>query len=51
LIDPIAQTVTVLVLEGEAYREVGVFGKEEAIASIELAGLELKAGQIFDSER
>ena len=50
LLDPVTQTVAVLSLEGEAYREIGVFGNQEAIASIELAGLELTVGQIFEPE-
>jgi len=58
LIDPIAQTVTVLSLEGDTYREVGVFGNDDAIraprrqanASIELTELALKAGQLFDPQ-
>ena len=58
LIDPIAQTVTVLSLEGDTYRDVGVFGNDDAIraprrqanASIELAELTLKAGQLFDPQ-
>lgn len=32
LADPVAQTVMVLSLAGKAYREVGVFGKQGAIA-------------------
>lgn len=47
LIDPVAQTVMVLTLEGEAYREIGVFGNQETIASVEFAQLELTVGQIF----
>ncbi|GAB4368416.1 MAG: Uma2 family endonuclease [Elainellaceae cyanobacterium] len=47
LIDPVAQTVMVLSLEGEAYREVGVFGQQAAIDSVEFAELELKVEQIF----
>jgi Uma2 family endonuclease len=47
LIDPIAQTVLVLTLDGEIYREVGVFSGDEAIASIEFAELVLTVGQIF----
>jgi Uma2 family endonuclease len=49
LIDPVAQTVMVLTLDGEAYREVGVFSKDAAIASVEFAGLELTVGQIFEA--
>jgi Uma2 family endonuclease len=48
LIDPIAQTVLVLILDGADYREVGTFSGNESIASVELAGLELTVGQIFE---
>jgi Uma2 family endonuclease len=47
LIDPVTQTLMVLSLEGAAYREVGVFGAQEAMSSIEFAGLELSVEQIF----
>ncbi|WP_448570865.1 Uma2 family endonuclease [Trichothermofontia sp.] len=58
LIDPVAQTVMVLALAGEAYREVGVFGKQEALAepcrqqivSVEFAGLALTVDQIFETD-
>jgi Uma2 family endonuclease len=50
LVDPMAQTVMVLSLEGEVYREVGVFANQKAIASVELVGLELVAEQIFETE-
>jgi Uma2 family endonuclease len=50
LIDPVAQTVMVLRLEGETYQEIGVFSKQSAIASVEFAGLELTVGQLFESE-
>lgn len=50
LIDPVAQTVMLLTLEGESYREVGVFGFQEAIASVEFAGLELTVEQIFATD-
>lgn len=49
LIDPIAQTVMVLSLAGEADREVGVFRADETIASVEFAGLHLIAKQIFET--
>ena len=48
LIDPVAQTVMVLSLEGGTYREIGVFGKQ--IASIEFPGLELTVEQIVEPE-
>lgn len=47
LIDPGTETVMVLSLEGDVYRDIGVFSKEEAITSVELAGLELTVEQIF----
>jgi Uma2 family endonuclease len=50
LVDPITQTVLVLSLEGMAYREVGLFSKQQAISSLEFADLELTAGQLFESE-
>jgi Uma2 family endonuclease len=50
LLDPVAQTVMVLTLDGEDYREVGVFTGEEAIASIEFTELKVKAGQIFQTD-
>jgi Uma2 family endonuclease len=50
LLDPVAQTVMVLTLDGEAYRELGVFNGDEAIASLELTELKLTSEQIFQTE-
>ncbi len=50
LIDPVAQTIMVLTLEAEAYREVGVFDKQDKIASIDFSELTLTAAQIFESD-
>lgn len=47
LIDPGAQTVLMLSLQGETYHEIGLFGQLDAIASIEFAGLRLAVAQIF----
>ncbi|NJN88873.1 MAG: Uma2 family endonuclease [Leptolyngbyaceae cyanobacterium SL_7_1] len=47
LIDPVAQTVTVLSLQGNAYRELGVFSQQKAIPSVEFAELELAVEQLF----
>lgn len=47
LIDPVAQTVIVLSLEGKAYREVGVFSRQETLVSVEFAALDLTVEQIF----
>ena len=51
LLDPVAQTVMVLALEGAAYRGGGVFGKAEGIASVEFPELELTVEQIFETDR
>lgn len=51
LVDPVAQTVVVLTLEGSAYQDVGVFGAQDAIVSIELPDLALIVEQIFGAER
>ncbi|WOB44195.1 Uma2 family endonuclease [Thermoleptolyngbya oregonensis NK1-22] len=48
LIDPIAQTVTVLSLEGTAYREVGTFGTGEAIASVEFPDLAIAVDRLWE---
>lgn len=50
LIDPVAQTVMVLSLERDAYREVGMVGKQEAITSVEFPDLALTVEQIFSAE-
>ncbi|MGA7936136.1 MAG: Uma2 family endonuclease [Kovacikia sp.] len=49
LIDPVAQTVMVLTLDGEAYQEIGIFSRDKAIASVQFARLELTSGQIFET--
>ena len=51
LIDPTDQTVMVLSLAGETYREIGVFGAQRTLASVEFPDLALKAGQIFEPDR
>lgn len=50
LIDPAAQTVVVLSLEGADYREVGTFGVSEAIASIEFPELAIAVDQLFSQD-
>ena len=49
LLDPVAQTVLVLILEGQDYREVGLFKVSEAIISVEFAELQLVAGKVFET--
>ncbi|GAB4459061.1 MAG: Uma2 family endonuclease [Elainellaceae cyanobacterium] len=50
LIDPAAQTMVVLSLEGADYREVGTFGVGEAIASIEFPELAIAVDQLFSQD-
>ncbi|WP_008314006.1 hypothetical protein [Leptolyngbya sp. PCC 6406] len=45
------QTVVVLTLEGATYREIGVFGPQETITSVEWPDLALTVEQIFSAER
>jgi Uma2 family endonuclease len=47
LVDPIAQTVLVLALAGDQYRQVGTFSQGEAIVSAEFPTLTLTVEQIF----
>ena len=49
LLDPVAQTVLVLTLDGTDYREVGLFKRSEAIISVEFAELQLAVGQVFET--
>lgn len=51
LVDPAAKTVMVLSLAGEIYQEIGVFGLQRAIASVEFPDLTLKASQIFEADQ
>jgi Uma2 family endonuclease len=46
-VNPKQQTVTVLKLEAEQYQDVGVFQKNEAIASPTFPSLQLTPTQIF----
>jgi Uma2 family endonuclease len=47
LVDPMAQTVLVLALAGDQYRQVGTFSQGEAIVSTEFPDLTLIVEQIF----
>ncbi len=49
LLDPVAQTVLVLTLDGTDYREVGLFKGSEVITSVEFAELQLATGQVFET--
>jgi len=47
LIDPVAQTVAVLTLAGADYQDVGVFGTQAAIISVDFPDLALTVEQLF----
>ena len=47
LVDPVAQAVGVLTLAGSVYQEVGVFGTQSAITSVEFPDLALMVEQLF----
>ena len=49
LLDQAAQTMLVLTLEGQDYREVGLFKGDEAITSVEFTALRLAVGQVFET--
>jgi Uma2 family endonuclease len=49
LVDPPAATVTVLILDGEVYRERGVFGRGSAATSALLVGFGVDVSALFDS--
>jgi Uma2 family endonuclease len=48
LLDPVAQTVLVLTLARQDYRDVGLFKGNEAITSVEFTALRLAVGQVFE---
>ena len=47
IIDPEAQTVRQLVLGGDAYREAGVFGRGQTVASAKIEGLTVSLDEMF----
>lgn len=47
IVDPEARRVTVLVLEGAAYREHGTFGPEDTATSATLPGLAVSVAELF----
>ena len=50
IIDPFEETITVLVLDGPAYREVGVFARGAQATSLTLDGALLDVSAILDAE-
>ena len=49
IVDPIDETITVLTLTGNAYREHGTFRREETADSIVLDGFVVSVGAVFDA--
>ncbi len=47
LVDPVAYTISVMVLQGERYREVGAYGPEDILTSPALPELALEGRDIF----
>ena len=47
LVDPDSSTISVMVLQGQAFREVGNYGMEDVLTSPTLPGLALKMRDIF----
>ena len=47
LVDPVAYTISVMVLQGEQFRQVGVYGLEDVLTSPVLPGLALEGRDIF----
>lgn len=50
IVDPIDETFTVLSLEGDAYREVGVFRRGERAESVLLTGLVVDVTAVLDAD-
>jgi Uma2 family endonuclease len=50
IVNPIDETVTVLAIDGTAYREHGIFGRGETAKSHLLDGFEVSVDQIFDAQ-
>jgi len=49
IVDPDIRQVTVLVLEGETYREYGIFGPGDVVTSVLLSGLTVSVADLFSS--
>jgi len=47
IVDPEKQQIVVLTLEGDAYREHGVFGMEERATSLLLPGMDVSVQETF----
>lgn len=49
IVDPREETITVLTLDGDRYREHGLFRREESAASVLLAGFHVSVSEVFDA--
>lgn len=49
IVNPVDETVTVLVLEGDAYTEHGVFRRGERASSLRLEGFSVSVAEVFDA--
>lgn len=50
IVNPLDETITVLTLDGETYREHGVFRRGEQADSLLLAGFGVEVDAVFDAE-
>ena len=50
IVNPEASTITVLVVEGDAYREAGVYRRGEHAASVLLAGFGVAVDAVLEAE-
>ena len=49
IVNPLDETITVLTLDGDAYREHGVFHRSESAASALLDGFAVRVDEVFDA--
>lgn len=50
IVNPLDETITVLVLDGPAYAQHGVFQRGERAASLLLAGFSVAVDEVFDAK-
>lgn len=50
IVNPLERTITVLVLDGEAYAEYGIFGRGEQAVSKLLIGFSVSVNEVLDAE-
>lgn len=48
LVNPITETITIYILDGETYREAGVFSKGQEAASLLLEGFTVEVTKVFE---